>query len=249
MARLTFLGTADAFASGGRANSAYWIDDQRGAYTVDFGPTALTQCKALGRDPDDLDGVLLTHLHGDHIGGLALLFIDLEFRAGRTRPFVVAGPPGHQARVNELRSSAFPSLLHKGMSYPILFETTAVPGRVEMLGRTVTTIRAMHDKLAVASSLVVDDGERKLAFSGDTGWHEPLADLVRGADAFVCECSSVDGDYWAHLSVEEIRAHRGQLEVGQLFLSHLGVESRRVASECAAELEATVADDGLVVTV
>lgn len=249
MARLTFLGTADAFASGGRANSAYWVDDHHGSYAVDFGPTTLTQCKALGRDPDDLDGVLLTHLHGDHIGGLALLLIDLEFRAGRTRPFVIAGPPGHQARVNELRSSAFPALLRKGLSYALRFETTAVPGTVEMLGRKVSAIRARHDRLAVASSLVVDDGLRRLAFSGDTGWHAPLPELVRGADAFVCECSSAVRHYWAHLSVEEIDEHRGELDVGVLFLSHLGVDSRRVATERAAELGVTVADDGLVVTI
>lgn len=247
MPQITFLGTADAFASGGRAHSAYWVDDRHGAYTLDFGPTALSQAKALGRDPADLDGVLLTHLHGDHIGGLALLLIDLEFRARRTRPFVLAGPPGHQSRVNELRASAFPSLLQKGLSYPLVFETTKVPGDVEWLGRTVSTIRARHDSVAFASSLVVDDGESRLAFSGDTGWQASLPELVRGCDAFVCECSSVDDGFWAHLSVAEIRAHRAELEVGQLILSHLGEDARRVATECATELDVTVADDGLII--
>jgi ribonuclease BN (tRNA processing enzyme) len=249
LAQITFLGTADAFASGGRAHSAYWVDDRHGAYTVDFGPTALHQSKRLGRDPDELDAVLLTHLHGDHIGGLALLLIDLEFRAKRTRPLILAGPPGHQARVAALWDSTFPSLAAKGLSYPIVFETTAVPGDVKLLGRTVGAIRARHDKQAIATSLLVDDGERRLAFSGDTGWQPALAELVRGADAFVCECSGVEAGYWAHLSVEEIRANRPAIEVGRLFLSHLGEEARRVAVECASELDVIVADDGLIVTI
>jgi len=246
--RLTFLGTADAFASGGRAHSAYWIDDARGAYCLDFGPTSLSRAKALGRDPDELDGVLLTHLHGDHIGGLAVLLMDLEFRAHRTRPLVIAGPPGHQKRVTALRNSSFPSLVQRGHSYPLVFETTEVPGTVTFLGREVTAIRARHDSEAVASSLVVDDGACRLAFSGDTGWQETLPELVRGADAFVCECSEVEPGFWAHLSVAEIETHRAALAVGRLFLSHLGVASRRVACERAAELDVTVADDGLVVT-
>ena len=48
--RITFLGTADAFNSGGRANSCYWVEDDLGNYLVDFGPTALMQCGRYGID-------------------------------------------------------------------------------------------------------------------------------------------------------------------------------------------------------
>ncbi len=217
--------------------------------TVDFGPTALMRCKQLGREPDELDGVLLTHLHGDHIGGLALLLIDLQYRAGRTRPFTIAGPPGFRGRVGELVRCAFPSLQEGGLRYPLHLVQTEVPGTVEVLGRSLTAIRALHDQHAVASSFVLDDGERRLAFSGDTGWQPALAELVRGADVFVCECSGVEAGYWAHLSLAELRAARDQIEVGRFVLSHLSVESRRAALEQAAGLGAMVADDDLVLEV
>ncbi len=249
LTRITLLGTADAFSGAGRANSAYWVDDSQGAYTIDFGPTSLLRCKMLGRDPDEIDGVLLTHLHGDHIGGLAVLMIDLQFRAGRTRPLVIAGPPGHEARVNALCASAFPTVLESGLAYPVVFLTTEVPGRCDFLGREVTAIRARHDRIAVASSLVVDNGERQLAFSGDTGWQSSLADLVRGVDLFLCECSSVDRGYWAHISLEEIAAHRAEVEVGRLMLTHLSEGSRAAAEASAASLDFEVADDGLVLEV
>ena len=64
------LGTADAFNTGGRANSAYWVTDRMGQYVVDFGPTALIQSQRYGKNLSDLDAIYLTHLHGDHIGGL-----------------------------------------------------------------------------------------------------------------------------------------------------------------------------------
>ena len=103
MAKLFFLGTSDAFNAAGRANSCYWVEDTLGHYVVDFGPTALYQCQRYGLDVNRLDGVFLTHLHGDHIGGLAMLLVHLQYQANRKRPLVIAGPEGTEQRVLALR--------------------------------------------------------------------------------------------------------------------------------------------------
>ena len=246
---LTFLGTADAFNSAGRGNSCYWIDDAQGSYVVDFGPTALLQCRRLGLDPGRLDVVYLTHLHGDHIGGLALLYIDLLFIRRRTRPLVICGPPGTQARVEALLDSAYPAVVAKGAGFDLRYREWDVPGVHQDGIRRIHTLRARHDNHAIASSLRIEAaGEPTLAFSGDTGWQPELVDLVAGADAFICECSMVDAIFWGHLSLEEIRGYRAELRVGQLFLSHLGDESRVAAMAAADELNLRVAEDGLRVT-
>ena len=86
-----------------------------------------------------------------------------------------------------------------------------------------------------------------MAFSGDTGWQDALADFVAGADIFVCECSNVSAHYWGHLSVEEMKAHRDEIKVGELYLSHLSDTSRAAARAEVNDLDATVADDGLVI--
>lgn len=249
MTRITFLGTGDAMNGAGRSHSCYWIDDQHGAYTIDFGPTALAQCKRLGREPDDLDAIFLTHLHGDHIGGLAVLLVDLQYRVGRTRPLVIAGPPGTEGRINTLRESAYPSLLRRGLPFPLLYRNWKVPGTVEVLGREVTAIRARHDRTSMAASLRIADGEVVLGFSGDTGWQRELGELSAGTDVFVCECSSVQQGYWGHMSLEELEAHRDAFTSERLFLTHLSAASREAAVPRAEALAVTVADDGLVVDV
>ncbi len=245
MIRITCLGTADAFNAGGRAHSCYWVQDALGTFSVDFGPTALMRAKVLGLDPADLDAIFVTHLHGDHIGGLAVLLIDQEFASKRTRPLIIAGPEGIEERIATLRESAFPSTVGS-MSYPLIFKHWAVPGETELLGRKVQAIRARHDRLAVATSLRVTTEEGVLAFSGDTGWQPELAEISAGADFFLCECSSVEPGYWAHLSVEELREHRAALTPKQLVLTHLSVAAREAAVEAAADLAWTVADDGMV---
>ncbi|MEZ4466953.1 MAG: MBL fold metallo-hydrolase [bacterium] len=243
---LTFLGTADAFNSAGRGNSCYWIDDAHGSYVVDFGPTALLQCRRLGLDPGRLDVVYLTHLHGDHIGGLALLYIDLLFVRRRTRPLTIFGPEGPPARVEALFDSAYPAVVAKGAGFEVRFVEWAVPGVHDDGPRRIRTLRARHDTHAIASSLRIESSaEPTVAFSGDTGWQPELVEFVAGAEAFICECSMVDAIFWGHLSLEEIRAHRAALDVGQLYLSHLGDDSRVAAVAAADELGLRVAEDGL----
>ena len=249
MAKLFFLGTSDAFNAAGRANSCYWVEDALGHYVVDFGPTALYQCQRYGLDVNRLDGVFLTHLHGDHIGGLAMLLVHLQYQSDRKRPLVIAGPEGTEQRVLALRESAYPSVVRSGLQFPIEYRTWAVPGDVDVLGRKVRAIRARHDRIAVATSFRVDTDAYSFSFSGDTGWQPALADLVSGSDVFVCECTNVVADYWAHLSVEELEALRDQFHVKRMFVSHMSEPARAALLEAEKRLNVTVADDGLQVDV
>lgn len=51
--------------------------------------------------------VVVTHLHGDHFGGLPFLVLDGQF-SRRSTPLVVAGPPGTRARLAEAMEVLFP---------------------------------------------------------------------------------------------------------------------------------------------
>lgn len=251
---MIFVGTGDAFNGAGRANSCYWIEPEtgldHGAIMVDFGPTALLQLKRNGLNANTLDAVWLTHLHGDHIGGLPLLIIELWFQARRTRPLVIAGPPGSQARVEALIHTAYPSILQRAAQFPIEFIEWPVPGRAEIGGHVIETIRAQHDTLAIAASFraTLANGT-VLVFSGDTGWQPALAALTEGADVFVCECSNVEPGYWAHLSVQEIKLHRAEFTPRTMYLSHLGADARVAAKASVTALNAVIADDGLLIEI
>ncbi len=249
MVRLTFLGTSDAFNGGGRRHSCYWVDDHAGAFAVDFGPTALLAVEREGLDLGRLDAVYLTHMHGDHIGGLALLLCALQHAHARRRPLTVAGPPGHEARLAALIDSSYPSLARGGLGFPLVLRRWRVPGAVWLGGREVTAIRARHDKHAVACSIRVETDGVGLAFSGDTGWQPELARLAEGSDLFVCECTDVSSRYAGHISLDALAAHRAELKTARLYLSHLSAASRAAACDRAAALDLTVADDGLVLEI
>ena len=67
--KLTIVGSGDAFGSGGRANTCFWLETAKGTLVVDFGASALPALKARELDPNRIDAIVLSHLHGDHFGG------------------------------------------------------------------------------------------------------------------------------------------------------------------------------------
>jgi ribonuclease BN (tRNA processing enzyme) len=243
---VTVLGSADAFNSGGRGNACCLVEDAEGAFCVDFGPTALMALKAHGFDPNDLDAVFLTHLHGDHFGGLHQLLIDAQYGSLRRRPLTIGGPVGTARRVEAWYKLAYGSAAAR-RTFPTRYLEWA-PGDVGLaVGRRIRTFPALHmAPKDGALCLRIKSGKSVLAFSGDTGWTEHLPQLAQGADLFVCECTDDRYALDTHLSWEELAPRFSQLEARRIVLTHLSESMRNKLKQLAAP-RVSFADDGTVV--
>jgi ribonuclease BN (tRNA processing enzyme) len=91
--RLTIIGSGDAFGSGGRFNTCFFLETAKGKLLVDCGASSLVALKAQGLDPNEVDGIVLSHLHGDHFGALPFLLMDAQFLMRRERPLLIAISP------------------------------------------------------------------------------------------------------------------------------------------------------------
>ena len=100
--KITIIGSGDAFGSGGRCNTCFRIETSGRDLLLDCGASSLPALKAQGVDPNAIDGVMLSHLHGDHFGGVVFLVMDGHFLSRRTRPLLIAGPPGTRERLDAL---------------------------------------------------------------------------------------------------------------------------------------------------
>ena len=245
--RLLCLGSSDAFNSGGRANSCYWVDDADGSYLIDCGPTTT---QALKREAQQLslaslDTIYVTHLHGDHINGLPVLLLELNFGQKRQRPLKIIGPPTTQARLKMLCEVSYPTMLTALISYEIEFQEHPLDFEGMLGHRQLKSIAALHDPTAYPTSLrITDSSGHALVFSGDTGWNPKLIDLSAQVDIFVLECSYATSLFSGHVSLDEIIKVRSRLTPTQLILTHLGVESRAAALNIQDDLNVHVADDG-----
>ena len=250
-ARVVALGSADAFCSAGRGHTCWLLEDAGGLALVDFGATGLAALWRLGVDPQRIDAIHFTHLHGDHLAGWPFLLLDALYRGRRTRPLCVSGPAGTRARLASLFAASYPDAAARAL--PFALEICELwPGETrELCGRRVTAFRAQHMRPpSVALSLRIEGPAGALAFTGDTGAHAGLALLSRGADALFAECTELRGPAAAlgHLSWDELRTLLPGLGVPRVALAHLGAAARAAAASIEAEARAlglslTVCDD------
>ncbi len=242
--RLIVVGSGDAFGSGGRSNSCFWLETAKGTLTVDFGASALPALKALGLDLNKIDGIVLSHLHGDHFGGLPFLLLDAQFLARRERALTIAGPPGTRARLEAALEVFFPK--SAGTKWRFSWSVQEIPVGIEtdVLGHSVLTAEVIHQSGAPSTALRLADGDKIFAYSGDTEWTDTLLPIAANADLFMCECYAYAGKMTGHLSWEMLRPKILALKAKRLMITHMGptVLAKLVELKSAG---VSIAGDGL----
>jgi len=219
--RLTIAGSGDAFGSGGRLNTCFFLETAKAALLVDCGASALPALKGQGIDPNRIDAVVLSHLHGDHFGGLPFLLLDAQFLSRREKPLTIAGPAGTRARLDAALEVFFPK--STGSKWRFAWQVTEIPVGVEsdVFGHSLLTAEVMHQSGAPSTALRLSDGKTTFTYSGDTEWTEALLPIAAGADLFVCECYGYAGKIPGHITWEVLKPRLADLRAKQIMLTHM----------------------------
>jgi ribonuclease BN (tRNA processing enzyme) len=247
--RLTFLGTGDPFGTGGRLQSAILLDGSHGRVLLDCGATTPLALARAGIDPNTIDGIIITHWHGDHAGGLPNLALDLLIgarhgvrRAQRRAPLWVAGPAGTDAWLRGALET-FGWAPPAGDDNPLaglIEHRPLVPGeRVQCASLAIVPSPAVHTPEALC--LRVEYGGRIVGYSGDTAWTEALVEVADGADLFICQTYSFEQPQRSMLSYRLLAEQRARLRCRRLILTHVGPELQSRLADVPEE----VAEDGL----
>jgi ribonuclease BN (tRNA processing enzyme) len=233
--RLTVLGSGDAFGAGGRFHSAYLTEAPGATFLLDCGPSILQAAKRVSWDLEKLDAVLLTHLHGDHFGGIPFLFMEYRYETPRTRPLAIYGPEGTERRVRALFAALYERTASEPLPFAVHYHELAAGESVRLGEARVTAVPVHHVPELTAFGYRVEAQGRSLLYSGDTAWTDELAAYARGVDLFVCECSTFETQLDIHVSYPQIAARARDLGCRRLVLSHLGSEPLRRLGELSLE--------------
>jgi ribonuclease BN (tRNA processing enzyme) len=236
-----FLGTGNAFASGGRNAMAILVRTAAFGVLLDCGPTTLVALKKESLDPADVDLVLLSHHHGDHFAGVPFLLCHAGYHSHRTKPLTVAGPRGTARIVHEATHVFFPGL---SFDFPLDLRDLEAGRDVAVGPATVRPFEVDHFSRGVAFGFRLEIEGRVIVYSGDTAWTEALVQETGGADLFVCECSSFETPLEKHITHRDLTSHRDRIRARRTLLVHPGEDVIARRQELTFEL----AEDGMRLT-
>lgn len=246
--KLTVVGCGDAFGSGGRLQTCYHFDSDASQFLVDCGATALIGFQRCGLDPDKVETILISHLHGDHFSGLVWWMLYANHVSRRTAPLTVAGPPGIERRFKTATEALFPGSAEVALRFQVTFVEYAI-GRPQEIGPVrVLPLEVNHPSGAPSCALRIADGRHTIAFSGDTEWVDSLVTCARGADLFLVECYGFDTRIPYHLSWKELAAKFDMIGARRYLLTHMG--AKMLANRGAVgDPRVVMAEDGLVLEI
>jgi ribonuclease BN (tRNA processing enzyme) len=243
--KLHVLGCGDAFGSGGRNQSGYLVEASDRLFLLDCGPTSLLAMKKLGFDSGLLDVIVLSHLHGDHFGGLPFFFIEYLYEKDRGKPLHVAGPVGTEEKARGLFSLMYGQGTKAGDIPATRFHILEPEITTIIEGIEVFPFRVPHQMNEVSLALRVNYDGKRILFSGDSAWTDAFFEHARGVDLFLCECTYYDRQISNHMSYLKLKEQLARLYCHRIILTHMNTDMLARRTEIAYD----VAQDGMVVEI
>ncbi len=212
-----FLGTGTSIPHPDHSPAGLIVKATDQCWLFDIGPGTLGRLHLAGIKYDQIDQLLLTHLHPDHTLDLATLLLAFNYAPGaeRSAPFQITG--GRDLKDFFQRMVAlYPEVAP--VSFELLFRQV-YRNQFSIEDLRLDSAPTGHTADSVAYRL--NDGQCSVVYSGDATRHGELAGLAAGADLLISECSFPSG--WEtedHLNADTVGMIAEQAAVKSLVITH-----------------------------
>lgn len=221
--KIKFLGTGDSFGHGGRLQAAILTDTEKHRVLLDCGSTVLHSAYEFKVDPNSIEAIFISHLHGDHFCGLPYFILDAQLHSKRKEPLLLAGPQGFRKRLTEAMELMFPGSSKTKQKFDIQVEEFSdEPFIWEDI--TVETAQMVHPSGDPSLALRLAADGKILAYTGDTQWNESIPEISQGADCLISEAYFYSKDIKFHLNFKTIEENRASIGAEKIILTHMGPE-------------------------
>lgn len=243
--KITFLGTGDAFGHGGRLQPCIMVETPLRRFLMDCGTTATLAMHRYGIVPNDIELILISHLHGDHFGGLPFFMLDAQLHSKRRKPLTIVGPEGTGERLQAAMEIMFPgsSGIEQKFSVNVIELQPEIPWRHHEIA--VHSLEVIHPSGSPALAFRLEIGGKVIAYTGDTQWFDGLIPILKNADLLIAESYFYEKAIKYHLNYQTLMDQLPVLNLGKLLLTHMGQDML----DRLEEIDTDAAYDGLEVRV
>ena len=220
--QLRFIGSGDAFGSGGRLNTCFHVTGERVNFLIDCGASSLVGLKGHATRLNAIQAIFVTHFHADHFGGIPFLMLDAQFFAKRSEPLAIVGPPGLGQWYERVMETSFP-----GSSAT---KTRFALSLIEMQAGEAKTVADVHVRAFQAHhgnaggaffSYRLEAEGRTIAYTGDTEFTEALIECASDVDLFVAEAYFYDKRVPLHLDFATLAEQLPRMRPKRVVLTHM----------------------------
>ncbi len=242
--KLQFIGSGDAFGSGGRFNTCFHVTGDSANFLIDCGASSLIALKKNKVEINLINSIFFTHFHADHFGGIPFFMLESQFFSKRERPLTLAGPVGLQSWYERVMETSFPGSSKVPPKFSLNF-IEIEPGHTHLVdGVSVSSFQAHHgnpDGPFLALRFLCDG--KSFAYTGDTEWTDQLIDASYQVDLLIAEAYFFDKIIKFHLNLKSIEDNLSKMKPKRLILTHMSQDMLSRSNDLKYEL----ASDGLVV--
>ncbi|MFB3885017.1 MAG: MBL fold metallo-hydrolase [Thermodesulfobacteriota bacterium] len=240
MSELILLGSGTGIPSLRRASPGLVLVSEDSKVLVDSGPGTLRKMLEAGITYRDIDLILYTHIHPDHVSELVpILFACRYADLPREKDLIVLGGPGFKHYFNQLKELYWPWIapptyrltINETQERPFFFK-----------GLKISSKPMNHMPESVGYRIEFKNG-RAMTISGDTDYCTNVIDLASGVDLLVLECSFPDQKkIEGHLTPSLAGRIASESNCRRLLLTHLYpiCDQSDILGQCAQAYEGEI---------
>jgi len=187
---ITILGSGTSIPSLKRSSPSILVNIGNTNILMDTGPGSLRQLKKTGTTLNQIDTLIYTHFHIDHISDMLPFIFSSKYNHDepRTTDLKIIGPIGLIELYNSLIK------IHGNQIVPDKFKINwieDVNSYSKFYNFKVETCKVKHTDNSIAIKLIDNKG-KEVVYSGDTDYCEEIIEFARDSDLLILECSFPD---------------------------------------------------------
>lgn len=168
---------------------------------VDFPNGTLKQLLRSNHTPENIDKIIVTHMHGDHIADIPFLMLYKYKEKKIEEDTYIIGPKGTEKAIKQL-FEAYNFFIGEGIKKHMKFIELEENQTLDATDSRykIQSFPVLHGKMSPAYGYIIDN---KLGLTGDSGLCETVRKIIKNSNVIIADCSNIQGNE-AHMGIDNL---------------------------------------------